>query len=120
VALGTRFVSVQRTAVNRQKVSPRGHAHTSAESLNTSPIAVVTGAINSQQEAAFNRLPQEFTFGEAQSIYGRTPNPTNQWLKKCEGVGLVQKVTRGKYRKVVASTPSQVSTPGAEPTEEVR
>jgi AAA domain len=57
---------------------------------------------NSAQEDAFRKLPdppQQFTFSEAKHIYGRSDNPTSQFLKKCEGAGLVRRVDRGIYEK---------------------
>ena len=56
---------------------------------------------NPDQEAAYARLPENFTFKEAIAIYNRTPDPTNKWLKKCEAAGLLEKLDgRGPYRKL--------------------
>ena len=55
---------------------------------------------NPDQEAAFRRLPlppKQFTFKEAKAAYGKTDNPTRQWLKKCEAAGIVRQCARGTY-----------------------
>jgi hypothetical protein len=60
---------------------------------------------NLEQEAAFRKLPDPpsgFTFKDAKYAYGKTDNPTRQWLKKCEAAGLVRQATRGKYEKLAA------------------
>jgi len=67
---------------------------------------------NAEQEAAFRRLPdppKQFTFKEARFAYGKTDNPTRQWLKKCEAAGLVRQANRGQYEKVAA-----IASPGLE------
>ncbi len=58
---------------------------------------------NPEQEGAFGRLPERFTFKEAKSTYAKTDNPTSQWLKKCEAFGLIRKPRRGQYEKVSAN-----------------
>ena len=55
---------------------------------------------NTDQEGAFVRLPERFTFKEAIAIYGKTDNPTSQWLKKCEAFGLIRRTRRGLYERV--------------------
>jgi len=60
---------------------------------------------NKDQEAAFRKLPdppKQFTFKDAKRTYGKTDNPTRQWLKKCEAAGLVRQVDRGTYEKDAA------------------
>jgi AAA domain len=60
---------------------------------------------NPDQEAAFPKLPpppKQFTFKDAKFAYGKTDNPTRQWLKKCEAVGLVRHAGRGLYTVVEA------------------
>jgi hypothetical protein len=56
---------------------------------------------NPEQEQAFDRLPQEFTFKEAKRAYGRSDDPTRKWLIKCIAVNLVRQVGRGCYERVV-------------------
>lgn len=59
---------------------------------------------NQDQENAFARLPEQFTFKEAKLVFGRADDPTNKWLKKCEAAGLIEKLNgRGPYRKVRAA-----------------
>jgi hypothetical protein len=55
---------------------------------------------NPEQENAFGRLPKRFTFKDAKFAYGKTDNPTTEFLKKCESAGLLTKVARGVYEKV--------------------
>jgi hypothetical protein len=59
--------------------------------------------INDQQ-AAFNKLPLAFTFKVAKTEYGRKDQATVDFLKKCIQLGIVKKVERGKYEKVVHAT----------------
>ena len=54
---------------------------------------------NSDQAAAYEKLTQQFTFKEAKQIYGRTDNPTREWLLKCEAAGLIRLTGRGTYEK---------------------
>jgi hypothetical protein len=55
---------------------------------------------NSEQAAAFRRLPDEFTFKQAKQIYNRSDDPTSKFLKKCESAGLIGHVSKGKYRRL--------------------
>jgi len=55
---------------------------------------------NEEQAKAFNNLPGKFEFKEAKRAYGKTDNPTRQWLKKCEAAGLLKRTGRGKYEKL--------------------
>jgi hypothetical protein len=56
---------------------------------------------NPDQRAAFERLPEQFTFKQAVQTYGRSDKPTNQWLRKCLAAGIVvQQVEWGPYEKV--------------------
>lgn len=60
---------------------------------------------NKEQQAALDKLPnppEPFTFKDARYAYGKTDNPTRQWLKKCEAVGMVKQTERGQYVKVEA------------------
>jgi hypothetical protein len=52
------------------------------------------------QQEAFKALPQTFRFKDAVRIYGRTDNPTNEFLGKCCALGLVEKTAKG-YRKTM-------------------
>jgi hypothetical protein len=58
---------------------------------------------NGEQQTAFARLPEQFTFKEAKFIYDKSDDPTNKWLKKCMAAGLIEKLEkRGLYSKVRA------------------
>ncbi len=61
---------------------------------------------NSEQEEAFNRLPERFSFKEAKGIYGRADDPTRKWLLKCIAAGLVHQATKGVYQRVSAAPAS--------------
>jgi len=54
---------------------------------------------NSDQEAAFRKLPPEFTFKQAREAFGRSDDPTSKWLKKCVSLGLVRQTGRGRYQR---------------------
>ena len=56
---------------------------------------------NVEQVAAFRVLPLEFSFAEAKRIYNASDDPTRKWLLKCTDLGLVTRLARGQYRKVV-------------------
>jgi len=65
----------------------------------------LTGAallFNPEQESAFTRLPEEtFRFKEGQAIYGKGPQATTDFLKKCGNVGIMEKLPKGQgYRKL--------------------
>jgi len=60
---------------------------------------------NPDQERAFNSLGNEFHFTDAKSVYGRSDQPTTDFLKKAIAADLLRKVGRGRYRKVVAAIP---------------
>lgn len=55
---------------------------------------------NKDQEAVFNKLPDQFRFKEAMSAYGRSDDPTRKWLLKCMGIGIIEQPGHGLYRKV--------------------
>ena len=77
----------------------------SGEPIGYKPTVGASLLNNPDQEAAFNRLPDEFTFSEAKSAYRRTDDPTNKWLRKCESLGLVEKLDgRRGYRKLLRSS----------------
>jgi RecA/RadA recombinase len=52
--------------------------------------------------AALERLPRdrEFSFTEAMRALDRTQDPTNKFLKACIDLRLIEKVCRGRYRRV--------------------
>jgi KaiC/GvpD/RAD55 family RecA-like ATPase len=56
---------------------------------------------NEEQEAAIKRLPQTFRFKEAQQVLGKSAQPTDDFLKKCLGIGLIHKLGGKKgYEKL--------------------
>jgi len=62
----------------------------------------LTGAsllFNAEQEIAYRKLPSTFSFTEAQRTYGRGPQATTDFLRKCMSVGILSKMGR-EYRKV--------------------
>jgi hypothetical protein len=65
--------------------------------------------LNPDQLDAFDRLPKEFTFTEAERVYGkRGGNPTAKFLSQCQAVGVLEKQGRHKktrYMKVEPNTP---------------
>jgi hypothetical protein len=56
---------------------------------------------NTDQEAAYARLPEQFRFKDAERVYEKTSDPTRKFLLKCIGVGILEQPTRGTYRKVI-------------------
>jgi hypothetical protein len=60
---------------------------------------------NPEQEDAFKKLPNEFTFKVAVHTYGKADQPTKNWLEKCIDIGLLQQpVQRGPYFKTQAGS----------------
>ncbi len=55
---------------------------------------------NAEQQAAFARLPQEFSFKEAKHIYERQDQATSDFLQKCVRVGLLKPCGHGRYARV--------------------
>jgi hypothetical protein len=58
---------------------------------------------NPDQEAAFAKLDEHFTFKKAKQTYDRSDDPTRKWLQKCIAVGIVEQEGRGMYRKLAAA-----------------
>jgi len=54
---------------------------------------------NKEQENAYRRLPAKFSFGEAKRAYGKSDQPTRNWLVRLENLKLVRHVSRGVYEK---------------------
>jgi AAA domain-containing protein len=57
---------------------------------------------STDQQEAMKRLPEQFTFAEAKQAYGRQDQATADLLRKCGELGVVRKVSRGKYVKLAA------------------
>ena len=49
------------------------------------------------------RLPEQFSFKNAKHTYGRTDDPTRDWLLKCIALGLAKQIGRGLYQKLVVA-----------------
>ena len=65
---------------------------------------------NEEQERAFHRLSEKFTFGEACRALGKTTESVNCLLHKLVRLGRASKVGRRKYRKgALCSTPEGVA-----------
>ena len=70
------------------------------EALGYRRLAGVALLGNDEQVAAFNRLPEQFTFKLAKQTYGRSDDPTRDFLLKCVAAGLVEQTGRGQYRRL--------------------
>ena len=55
---------------------------------------------NQDQQKALAALPPQFTFKDAKKAYGRSDQPTRNWLMRCAGLGLVKQRGRGIYEQV--------------------
>jgi AAA domain-containing protein len=65
----------------------------------------LTGAgwLSPERRAALAKLPDEFSFKEAKKALGRSDDPTNKFLRECRQLGLVEKVIRGRYKKLAGT-----------------
>jgi len=71
------------------------------EPIGYKPVIGAALLDNEEQRQAFGKLPPEFSFTEAQKIYGKSADPTHKFLKKCQSLGLIHQAgRRAKYRKV--------------------
>lgn len=52
-------------------------------------------------DLVLSKLPEEFSFKEARLCYGRQNQATIEWLDALIARGFVERIKRGKYRKVV-------------------
>lgn len=57
---------------------------------------------NSDQESSFNKLPANFRFKNAQLVYGRGPQATSDFLKKCVALQILHKINDG-YEKIMSA-----------------
>lgn len=69
------------------------------EPLGYRELVAVRLLFNSEQESAYTRLPETFTFADAKRAYGRQDQATADFLRKCIGLGLLRKRGRGCYEK---------------------
>jgi hypothetical protein len=59
---------------------------------------------DTHQQKALVALPQSFRFKLAKQVYERADQATSNFLQSCINIGLVRKIARGQYEKVVEST----------------
>jgi hypothetical protein len=62
-----------------------------------------TDLLSSERRKALEKLPPapiEFSFKEAKFALCRSDDPTNKFLGECRQVGLVEKVGKGRYRRM--------------------
>ena len=62
------------------------------------------GLLSPERREALAKLPDppdEFSFKDAKDALGRSDDPTNKFLAECRHLGLVEKLGRGRYRKVL-------------------
>jgi hypothetical protein len=77
------------------------------EPTGYSPAVGVELIGDKDEQDAFTELPQEFRFKEAVKIFKRGDDPTNKRLRKYIALGILEKLSRGKYRKLGASAQNQ-------------
>jgi hypothetical protein len=65
----------------------------------------LTGAgwLSQERREALAKLPNEFSFKQAKEALGRSDDPTNKFLRECRHLGQVEKVARGRYRKLTGT-----------------
>jgi len=56
--------------------------------------------LSSERREAFNKLSDDFTFKDAKAALNRSDNPTNKFLDECRQFRLIEKVSKGHYRKL--------------------
>ena len=71
----------------------------SGDAIGYRPLADVRLLGNEDQQDAFGKLPEQFSFKEAKQVYGRSDDPTRKWLQRCISLGLVRQVGRGLYAR---------------------
>jgi hypothetical protein len=62
-------------------------------------VSAVKHLADAHQIDTYAALPDEFQFKAAALAYGRAPDPTNKFLLKCIGLGLLRKIAHGRYQK---------------------
>ena len=73
------------------------------EELGYRRIANVELLGKAEQIDAFKKLPQQFTFGQAMTLYDRANDPTRKFLMKCIELGLIRQTGRGQYERLVGA-----------------
>jgi hypothetical protein len=59
--------------------------------------------LSEEQLTAFHNMPESFQFKQAREIYGKTDSPTIRFLEKLIRLGLLERPSRGLYRKIPVS-----------------
>lgn len=78
--------------VHDEEGEPAGYRHLAGASL-----------LSPERQAALAKLPNapaEFSFKQAKNALGRSDDPTNKFLVECRQHELVEKLGRGRYRKL--------------------
>jgi AAA domain len=57
---------------------------------------------NTDQQQAFAKLPDSFTFKEAKLVYGRQDQATSDFLEKCIRLDILSRKGKGQYEKKIA------------------
>ena len=58
-----------------------------------------TSLLSAQQRAAFGKLGNQFRFKDAKLAYGKAAQPTTDFLRKCDSLGLLRRIKVG-YEKI--------------------
>jgi hypothetical protein len=66
---------------------------------------------NTDQRAAFERLPPVFRFKEAKLTYGKASQPTTDFLQNCVAAGILRKTAK-RYEKIAQQTKDQITGSG--------
>jgi hypothetical protein len=56
--------------------------------------------LSPERRSALEKLPAEFSFKEAKAALDRSDDPSNKFLAACRQLGVVEKLGRGRYRKL--------------------
>jgi hypothetical protein len=59
--------------------------------------------VDPTRQKALVDLPETFRYKDAKRVYGKGDQATTNFLNDCLNLGLVEKVSRGKYQKVAPS-----------------
>jgi hypothetical protein len=78
--------------VFREDGEPAGYRHLTGVAL-----------LNDERRAAFDKLQNAFRFKDAKAALDRSDAPTDNFLKECKHLGLIEKLPGGGYRKISAA-----------------
>jgi len=90
----------------RGEIGPMYIARDVDEAGDPAGYRLLTGSellFNPQQQKALETLGPTFTFKEAKNAYGRSDQPTTNFLKNCVELQLVRRVARGNYEKILCA-----------------